>query len=94
MLIFFRSDMKNKLSFIFKQAIFAFQTILAQPFISEKKQAGYFPFISDPSSVSIYTDINDYALIQKSASLLQNDIKNVAVKNVPVIHEIPTSKNH
>jgi len=86
--------MKNKFSFIFLQSLFVFQLLSAQPFISEKKQAGYFPIITDSYSVSIYTDSHDYALIQKSATLLQTDIENVTGKNISIIHETPLSKKN
>ena len=86
--------MKNKFSFIFLQSLFVFQLLSAQPFISEKKQAGYFPIITDSYSVSIYTDSHDYALIQKSAALLQTDIENVTGKNISIIHETPLSKKN
>ncbi len=86
--------MKNKFSFIFLQSLFVFQLLSAQLFISEKKQAGYFPIITDSYSVSIYTDSHDYALIQKSAALLQADIKSVTGKNVSIIHETPLSKKN
>ncbi len=86
--------MKNKFSFTFLQLLFVFQLLSAQPFISEKKQNGYFPIITDSSSISIYTDNNDDALVQKSAAMLQADIKNVTGKNVSIIHEISLSEKN
>src|SRR4249920_2366906 len=86
--------MKYKFSFIFLKALFAAEILFAQQFIAEKEQRGYFPIIDDSSSVSIYTDINDYTLIQKSAQLLKADIQKVTGRNVFIVHEISASEKN
>ena len=59
--------------------------IYAQNFISDKEEKGSFPLVSDASPTSIYTDIKADWLVQKAASLLQQDIEKVTGKKLPVL---------
>jgi hypothetical protein len=63
----------------------------SQNFITSTKEAGSFPVVSANAATAIYTDENDYWLIQKSALLFQNDIEMVTGKKPPIIHTIPAS---
>src|SRR5207237_9310164 len=64
---------------------------ISQNYISVKKQAGSFPVVSATAATAIYTDEKDYWLVQKSASLLQQDIEMVTGKKPDIIHTIPAS---
>lgn len=64
---------------------------ISQNFISSKKQPGSFPVASATTATTIYTDENDFWLVQKSASLLQNDIEMVTGKKPAIVHSIPSS---
>jgi len=59
----------------------------SQNFITDKKDVDNFPIVSNTPTV-IYTDENDDWLIQKSASLFQNDIEKVSGKKPQIIHSI------
>jgi hypothetical protein len=59
----------------------------SQNFVIDKKGVDNFPIVSNTSTV-IYTDENDDWLIQKSASLFQNDIEKVSGKKPQIIHSI------
>jgi len=83
--------MKKKLLLIVLFAACISKMLSAQQFVSDKKNAGYFALISDTVSTEIYTDVNDYVLIQKSAMLLQADIKNIAGKDIQIVHSISSS---
>ncbi len=72
----------------------AHETTAAQSFISGQKKSNYFPLIADSAAASIYTDVNDYILIQKSAELLQNDIKAVTGKTPPIIHSLSSPQGN
>lgn len=63
----------------------------AQTIISEKKAAGSFAVVAANSGAVIYTDAADYALIQKSAALLQQDIEMVTGKKLPIVNSLPPS---
>jgi hypothetical protein len=63
----------------------------AQSLITEKKEAGSFPVVSASSSTSIFVDGKDYWLVQKAASLFQNDVSKVTGKQPQIISSIPTS---
>jgi hypothetical protein len=55
----------------------------------DKPETGSFPVVAE-SATPIYTDANDDWLIQKTASLFQDDIEKVSGKRPVVIHSIPT----
>ncbi|HSU50142.1 MAG TPA: glycosyl hydrolase 115 family protein, partial [Segetibacter sp.] len=65
--------------------------VFSQNFISLKKQPGAFPIVSATTATTIYTDENDFWLVQKSASLLQNDIEMVTGKKPAIVHSMPSS---
>ena len=81
-----------------KKTIFLFaitfltQNLFAQNFISDKNGNENFPIVSN-SPTAIYTDKNDDWLIQKAASLFQNDVDMVTGKKPEVIHELPSKTN-
>lgn len=53
-------------------------TLPAQDFITIQKEAGAFPLVSDSGrAATLYVDKNDDWLVQKAASLLQQDIQQV-----------------
>ncbi len=59
----------------------------SQNFVIDKSETDAFPIVSNAATV-IYTDENDDWLIQKSASLFQNDIEKVSGKKPEIIHAI------
>lgn len=59
----------------------------SQNFVIDKNETGVFPIVSN-AATPIYTDENDDWLIQKSASLFQNDIEKVSGKKPEIIHTI------
>jgi hypothetical protein len=80
--------------------LFAFALMLSLPLlysqslISEKKEANSFPIVSANSSTAIYVDDKDYWLVQKAASLFQNDVAKVTGKQLQITSSIPAiSKN-
>jgi hypothetical protein len=79
----------NKIVFLFC-IIFISQNLFAQNFIADKNEKGNFPIVAN-SATSIYTDKNDDWLIQKAASLFQNDIEKVSGKKPEIIHAIPSA---
>jgi hypothetical protein len=70
--------------------IFFVNGLSAQKFISDKKENGNFPIVSQ-TATAICTDENDDWLIQKAASLFQNDIEKVSEKKPEIIHAIPSA---
>jgi hypothetical protein len=73
--------------FFLLSVIFFAGNLSAQNFISDKNEKGNFPIVSNAATV-IYTDENDDWLVQKSASLFQNDIEKVSGKKPEMIHSI------
>lgn len=66
---------------------FVCQKNYSQNFITTKYDAGNFPIVSQ-NTTSIYTDENDDWLIQKTASLFQNDIERVTGKKPSILHSL------
>ncbi|RYZ29444.1 MAG: glycosyhydrolase [Chitinophagaceae bacterium] len=64
----------------------------AQTIVSEKFSAGSFPVLSGNKTASIVYDVNDDALVQKTASLLQKDLEMVSNQK-PEIATAPAGKN-
>ncbi len=56
------------------------EEIQSQNFITEKKEVGSFPIVSDSRIASIVFDKNDDSLVNKVAGLLQKDIEHVSGK--------------
>lgn len=46
------------------------------------------------SEVLIYVDSEDYALVKKTAGLLQQDIEMITGKKLPLIHDVKSAKGH
>jgi len=79
--------------FIFLFAIIFFsQNLFAQNFISNKNETGNFPIVSK-AATPIYTDKNDEWLIQKAASLFQNDVEMVTGEKPEIKNELPGKAN-
>ncbi len=76
--------------FILCSTIFLTKNLSAQNFISDKNENGNFPIVSQ-TATAICTDENDDWLIQKSASLFQNDIEKVSEKKPEITHAIPSA---
>jgi len=64
-----------------------------QNFISNKNGAGNFPMALNEAT-PVYTDANEDWLIQKTASLFQNDIETVSGKKPDLIHFISSSEKN
>ena len=62
----------------------------SQNFIIDKKEPGSFPIVSNKPT-AIYTDNNDDWLIQKAATLFQEDIERVTGQKPNIIHSLPAS---
>jgi len=76
----------NRIVFLFG-FIFFTQNLFAQNFVIDKNEPNAFPIVSN-AATPIYTDKSDDWLIQKSASLFQNDIEKVSGKEPEIIHSI------
>jgi hypothetical protein len=63
--------------------------VQAQQLISDKPQANYLAFATANNAAIICTDIDDLALIQKSAAWLQQDIEMVTGKKSMLVNTIP-----
>src|SRR6185437_564968 len=68
--------------------IFLTQNLFAQNFISDKNERGDFPIVSK-TATPIYTDKNDDWLIQKTASLFQNDVEMITGEKQEISNELP-----
>ncbi len=64
------------------------QNVFAQNFISDTNEKGDFP-IAAKTATAIYTDKKDNWLIEKTASLFQNDIEMVTGKRPQISNELP-----
>ena len=72
--------------------IFLTQNLFAQNFISDKNEKGDFPIVAN-TATTIYTDKNDDWLIQKAASLFQNDVEMITGKKPGISTEFPSEAN-
>jgi hypothetical protein len=86
-LIFQKARMKR--IFILLSLIFFIRNLSAQNFISDKSENGNFPIVSQ-AATPIYTDKNDDWLVQKAASLFQNDVQMVSDKKSETSNELPS----
>jgi Glycosyl hydrolase family 115/Gylcosyl hydrolase family 115 C-terminal domain len=80
--------MKIKSLLIFFLSAFFGQVDIAQNIFSEKKEPGAFPLASAESSSEIYTDPQDFELVQKAALLFQQDIQTVTGRELPILHAL------
>ena len=75
-------------------SVAACTTLSAQNIITGKSAASNYPLITASQSATIYTDEADDWLVQKSATLLQEDIEKVTGKKLEITHQITApSKN-
>src|SRR3954471_19466045 len=81
----------NRVKIFFCFFILLVKSVYSQNFVSEKKETGSFPLVTAEGTTAIYTDEKDYWLVQKSATLLQQDIEMVSGKKPTIIHSVPAS---
>src|SRR5690242_826492 len=83
----------TKILFFFSVIGFVFRigSLNAQEYVSTIAQPGDFKIADQNSTCSIYTDTSDDWLIQKTASLFQDDLEKVTGKKPAIIHVIPAS---
>lgn len=82
--------MKNVFLLVF--TFLSLQKIIhSQNFVTQKNEAGAFPVVTSSQTTSIYVDPTDDWLVQKAASLLQNDIEMVTGKKPEIINDIKLS---
>ncbi len=77
-----------RLHLLLLNIIFLSGNVMAQNYISDKGGKDDFPIVSQ-TATSIYTDVHDDWLIQKTASLFQEDIEKVTGKKPEIIHTLP-----
>lgn len=65
--------------------------VWAQQFVATGKTANAFTLAADNEAASIYTDEQDAWLVQKAASLLQQDVQAVTGKTLNVVHRLPAA---
>jgi hypothetical protein len=73
--------------------LFLFKVGAAQSFVSEKKEPNGFIISSANQTAIIYLDKDDDWLVNKSATLLANDIGQVTGKKAELISSLPAQKN-
>lgn len=78
----------KKLIVLFCVIILFSRGINAQNFITDNEEKGSFPLVSNTSNTTIYTDTNEDWLVQKAASLLQQDIEKVTGKKLSVLNNL------
>ncbi|PWT74134.1 MAG: glycosyhydrolase [Bacteroidetes bacterium] len=63
--------------------------VFGQKMITSQSAPANFSIAEGPSAATIYTDENDYVLIEKAATLLQQDIKAVSGNKPTLVHKVP-----
>ena len=63
----------------------------AQSIILSKNEANSFAIVTNKQATTLVTDENDHWLVQKAASLFQDDIEKVSGKKPEITHAIPAS---
>src|SRR5690349_12601774 len=63
----------------------------AQNLITDEKETGAFAIVSVNRSAPIYVDDKDYWLVQKAASLFQNDVAKVTGTQLQLINAVPVN---
>jgi Glycosyl hydrolase family 115/Gylcosyl hydrolase family 115 C-terminal domain len=76
--------------FLFGVLVILFSKTTAQNFITENKETGSFSVVSN-NTATIFTDENDDWLIQKTATLFQNDIEKITGKKPAILHTLASS---
>ena len=84
--------MKNRILLTFITAL-SFTISSARQLISDTESAAAFPIVVNHSAVTLYVDTNDYTVVKKAATLLQQDIDSVTGVKPLVTHTLPSSKN-
>ncbi len=93
-LIIYKTIVMKQVIFLICLILLAIINCSAQNIITEKKEAGSFPVVTNIAATPVYTDSNDDWLVQKAASFLQGDIQTVTGKQPTISHDIVTaSKN-
>jgi Glycosyl hydrolase family 115/Gylcosyl hydrolase family 115 C-terminal domain len=86
--------MKKKLiCFLWISAI-TISKLYAQDFITTRQGSGAFPVATISGATTIYTDSSDYFVVNKSASLLQHDIKMVTGQQPALVHTLPSAEKN
>ena len=62
--------------------------------ISEKRESGFFPIVSDSGPTSIYVDKKDHWLMHKAAELLQKDMQMLTGRKMEIISTLPVSADN
>jgi hypothetical protein len=78
----------KKLIVLFCVIILSSRGINAQNFITDNEEKGSFPLVSNTLNTTIYTDTKEDWLVQKAASLLQQDIEKVTGKKLSVLNNL------
>jgi len=87
----------NKLLFRMKKTVlaglilFAFSPLLSQNLVITQKTTGAFPVVAGNAAAGIYVDANDHWIVQKAASLLQEDIQTVTGIKPAMLEQLPSS---
>ncbi|WP_276484918.1 glycosyl hydrolase 115 family protein [Paraflavitalea pollutisoli] len=61
----------------------------AQPLVSPMASPAAFPLVAGKHAATIYVDADDYPVVRKAATLLQEDILRVTGIQPAIVHEIP-----
>jgi Glycosyl hydrolase family 115/Gylcosyl hydrolase family 115 C-terminal domain len=72
----------------------AISPVFAQGIITEKKEAGSFSMVAGNSIAAIYFDAADFAVVNKAATLLQQDIEMVTGKKPLLINKLSGSEKN
>ncbi|MEO8406664.1 MAG: glycosyl hydrolase 115 family protein, partial [Chitinophagaceae bacterium] len=80
----------NKIILLLAFSLFSV-TSFSQTFITEQKPATGFTIADASQTATIYVDDNDYFLVKKAASLLQQDIEAVTGKKPGLVNSVPSS---
>lgn len=73
---------------------FAFLPLFSQNFVTTQKTTGSFPVVNGNAATSIYVDANDHWIVQKAASLLQEDLQNVTGVKPGIVNQLPSSSQN
>jgi len=65
--------------------------LYSQDLVTENKGAGSFPLVTASTATAIYVDEQDHWLVQRAATLLQQDIEAVTGRRVEILHTLPAS---
>ena len=85
--------MIKKTGLLVLTTVLALLKVGAQDLVSEKQVPGSFPIVSAAGTTHIYVDKADYAVVQKTAALLQADIQAVTGKKPGIAHSVPKGKD-